>query len=512
MEKKLSRTQISIRNIFFGFLNKFIIMFMPFFIKSLIIQKFGAEYIGLSSLFTSILQVLCLADLGIGGALSFFMYDPIAKNNVKQINKILCFYKNIYRIIGLVILIVGLLCVPFLPYLIEGDIPSGINIYILFIIYILNTVFSYVFFAYRTSLLSANRRFDLISIISTIVFITLYGAQIVVLIFTSNYYLYVLFIPISTIVSNLMVYFVSAKLYPEIRPVGKLEKEEKKQIFKKVSAMFGHKLSGVVINSADSIIISAFLGLTIAGIYSNYFYIITSVSGLIGIIHTVLTPIIGNVLVLEDSRTAYNLFKKLYFVNFWIVSFFTICLFCLFQDFMILWVGNDLIFNSLITVFLFSMYFFSWKSRLVGLNFKDAAGMWEKDVLKPYIALVVDLVADIILVQLVGVNGVLISTIVVMKLIYFPWETFVLFKYLFKRSAKSYIISYGIYILLFLLCGFLTYYLTTLIPAGGIVNFVYKIIVTSVTYNLLFGFLTWKSSVAKKVRTNLIDSFKRINN
>lgn len=188
----MSRTQNAIRNIFTGVFNKIIILLFPFVIRTVIIKKLGTEYLGLSSLFTSILQVLNLTELGFSSAIVFSLYKPIAEKDDNRICSIMNFYKRIYRIIGFIILVMGLIVLPFLPNFIKGSYPSDINLYILYLIYLFNTVITYYLFAYKSALLNAMQRNDIINNVNSITVIIQYILQIIILYCTKNYYIYMI--------------------------------------------------------------------------------------------------------------------------------------------------------------------------------------------------------------------------------------------------------------------------------------------------------------------------------
>lgn len=489
-----NRSHNSIKNSLFGLLNRLIFMLFPFVIRTVIIYKLGNEYVGLNSLFTSILNILNLTELGFGSAMVFYLYKPINDNNYEMISSILNLYKKIYTIIGSVILVLGLIIMPFLKFLIHGSYPADINIYILYLIYLSNTVISYFFFAYRQSLLKAYQRADVVSNISSIVHVVLYVLQIVVLLCFTNYYVYLVLLPLSTLVHNILIYFRSRKMYKDIQVKGKLSRELTKSIFSRTGALFGHKLGAVLITSMDNIIISTFLGLSTLAIFNNYYYIITSINGIIDILASSILFSIGNYLLNKNKDEVYDLFKKLTYINILIVGFCTTCLICLYQDFMLLWVGEENIIREFYVIVLFGVYFFSWKSRIVALNFKDAAGMWKNDRLKPYVGVVFNLLLDIVLIQVIGMEGVLISTIFVMLCIYFPWETYVLFKDLFKRSPLKYIFQYFCYIIITILCTAIVYWITTFIPVYNIQTFICEVLVVIACTSIIWILCTFRTS------------------
>ena len=199
---KLSRTKNAVRNIYCGLFNKIITILFPFLIRTVLIKKIGIEYAGLNSLFSSILQVLNLTELGFASAVVYSMYKPIAEDDKDTICALLNFYKRVYFIIGLVILALGTAVMPFLQHLIKGNIPQDINIYVLYSIYLVNTSLSYLLFGYKNSLLNAHQRRDVISNILTITQGLMNICQLLILVTIKNYYLYVLMMPIFTVLNN----------------------------------------------------------------------------------------------------------------------------------------------------------------------------------------------------------------------------------------------------------------------------------------------------------------------
>ena len=175
------------------------------------------SYLGLNSLFTSILQVLSLSELGVGSAMVYSMYKPLAEKNHKKICALLNIYRKFYRIIGLIILLIGLLLMPFIKYFIKGSYPADINLYSLYAIYLVNTVLSYFLFAYKKSLWEANQQSSYDTLITTIVNICMYIIQIIILLLLKSYYFYILLLPFSTLVINLVRNEWISKMYPHYK-------------------------------------------------------------------------------------------------------------------------------------------------------------------------------------------------------------------------------------------------------------------------------------------------------
>ncbi len=497
-----SRTKKSIKNIFGGALFKVTGMLFPFIIKVVMINTLGVEYLGLNSLFTSILMVLSLSELGVGSALVFNMYKPIAEGDDERVCALLKVYRNFYYIIGSVILVIGIILLPFLKYLVHGSCPSDVNLYILYLIYLINTVLTYFLFAYKKSLWEANQRNGIDNTLASIVSVFMYVLQIIMLLLTRNYYMYIIVMPLCTIVQNLVRNYLVNKMYPQYRPRGELEKGFIKQLFIKIRALLGHKIGTIVITAADSIVISAFLGLSVLAVYGNYYQILNALIGLVSVIYLSITASVGNSIITTKDKNVYDNFSTLSFLNNWLVGWISVCLLCLYQPFMKIWMGEKLMFPTHIMV-LFVVYFYSWLARRIGLTYKDAAGMWEQDFWKPYVGAVVNIIVNIILCIYIGVEGVLISTIIVMVLIYFPWETRVLFKHLFKKSEKSYLLHMFYYLLITVVGAMCTYYICSFVKMDGVVALVIKALICLIIPNIIYLLAYFKLSEFK-------DSKKRI--
>ena len=209
-----------------GMVNMAINIILPFVTRTIIIYTLGTNYVGLGGLFMSILSVLSLSELGVGAAVTYSLYKPIAENDVDKVNSILNLYRTVYRIIGLVIIGISICLLPFLDVLVAGELPEGMSLQILFVIYVANTAVSYLLFGYKKVLFTANQRYDLEVNIVSVSWLIQYVAQVVVLLVSRNYYLYVLVFPMATILNDLISNYIIKKKYPQYRCAGKVDKEE----------------------------------------------------------------------------------------------------------------------------------------------------------------------------------------------------------------------------------------------------------------------------------------------
>lgn len=412
------------------------------------------------------------------------MYKPIADKDIDTICALLNFYKKIYKIIGCIILLAGLAILPFLDVIVSGNIPNDINLKSLFIIYLLNTVISYLTLAYKQSILIAHQRIDIDNNITTIVNIFMYIFQIIVLLITKNYYCYIIILPICTLIINFIRNKVVKKLYPVYCCKGKISSSLKKDLYKRVYGLMVTRVCQICRNSFDSIVISTFLGLSVLGKYQNYYYIMNTIIGFLNIITTSIVAGIGNNIVTKSIEENYKQFNIFMFAYNWISSWCTVCLFCLYQPFMRIWVGNSNTF-SMALVLLMCIYFYSLKIGDIVAVYKEATGIYWEDRKRPIVESIVNLTLNIFLVKKIGVYGVVISTIVSIVFINIPWSAYVLFKTYFKTSMKEYIKKTLINFLILVFTIIITFLTCSLVKENGIIGLIIKSLICTIVSNLI---------------------------
>lgn len=437
---KINRSQNAARNIIFGVLVKIYNLFVPFIIRTVMIYTLGMQYLGLNSLFVSVLSVLNLAELGVGSAMVFSMYKPIAEDDKDTICALMRLYKIYYRIIGLAILVIGLFLTPFIPKLISGTLPEGMNVYILYLMNLASTVITYWLFAYKNCLLSAHQRSDITHKINMIIITVQYGVQIVILVVLKNYYIYIMILFLFSAIENIVRALVVDKLYPQYRAVGKLPQSEIKKINQRVRDLFTSKIGSIIVDSVDTVVISAFLGLTALAIYQNYFYVITSITGFVTIIFTSCTAGIGNSIITETKEKNYNDLKKFMLIISWISGFCICCFACLYQPFMEIWVGKENMLSFSFVVCLCVYFFVKQINSLLNL-YKDAAGIWHEDRFRPLVTALTNLGMNLVMVQFWGLYGILLSTVLSMLIVGMPWLLHNLFTVLFRKSAREFLVK-----------------------------------------------------------------------
>lgn len=482
---KIERTKNAMRNILWGTIQKLVTIIIPFVTRTVLIKVLGTEYLGLSSLFTSILQVLSISELGISSAIVFSMYKPIAEENNVLLCALLKLYRKVYYIVGTVILVIGILVIPFIPRLIAGESPSNVNIYVLYFIYLSNTVVSYYLFAYKQALFSAYQREDLISKRNAVISIVSGILQIVLLLTLRNYYVYIIVVPISTIITNIANAILASNLYPDVRCRGIVPAEEIKEIKKRIVGALFFKVYGVVFTSVDTIVISAFLGLVPLAVYNNYFYIQSSIIAFLAILTDSITAGIGNKMITNSKEDNYKDFLNFVFINGWISSWCAVCLVTLYQHFIHTWLGESLLF-PFETMILVVLYFYLSRVTTMTYTYRTAAGLWWEDRIRPIVATISNLIINISLVNIIGMNGVLLSTVFCTVVINIPWGTRVLFKNYFRISSKEYFSRIFLYILITVIASFSTLFVCSFLPNVGWGFLAIKCIICLVLPNILF--------------------------
>ena len=427
------------RNVLAAAINSMMKLLFPFLNRTLFLWLLGPAYLGLNGLFGSILGVLMLAELGFGTAVVCSMYKPVADENKELLCAYLQFYRMVYRWIGGFIFIVGLLLLPFLRYLVHGTIPADVNLHVLYVIHLVNTSLSYFLFSYRGSVLSAYHRQDVLTNIRSAVSMMQYITVFIILLATRNYYCYVLVTVAFTVVQNMLILYESKKLFPEILPQGKLPDDLRRRVLSDVKSIFMHKLGGVISYSKDNVVISAFLGLVAVATYGNYYYVYTSVSGIVWVVYYSMASGFGNRIYTENRERNFELFMKFNRVVAIIIMWCTAMMLALYQPFLREWTrGKTELMCHGLTPSLMVLFFYINQSRQVLLSFKSAAGLWRNDRWKPIVAGIANLSLSLVLITYLPkefkLDGVIFSTIITMALIQMPWESHVLFSVFFNRE------------------------------------------------------------------------------
>ena len=480
------RVKKASKSFFWMVVSLIVISVIPFVIRTIMIHYLGEEYVGINSFFLSICLIFSIGELGIGDALIYYLYKPMSDNNTQRVNEILCLYKNAYRIIGIFVSIISVGIIPFLPFLIKDDMPSDINIYYLYAIYISNLLIGYFYKSYCLSIFQSNQSLYYRYKFETFFWIIVYGIQSFLIMYFRSYYGYAIMIPIATVVLNTATWIMARKHYPNYHPDGKVDKSFYPGFWKKVSSMALMKLRDVFRFSLDSIVISAFLGLTLLAQYNNYYMIFGVCTMFMNLFSKAMLQSLGNSVASESVESNRGAVKMYSFLLQLVILILSAGFMCLCNLFITIWIGEKYTF-PVSTVILFVITFYLLQLSTVSNLIRNSTGIWNAGKWIPVAETVANLVFDIVLVKFFAQDGVLIGTIVSLALINIPFETSVVFKEYFKEKPFKVL---GDYIINGVFAAGIIYicYLVTglFMPEAGVVAFIVKGIVCVVISASLF--------------------------
>lgn len=486
-----SRTKNSIRNSSFSIMTQMLTVIMDFIVKTIFIAVLGSEYLGINGLFSNIITLLSLADLGIGIAIPYSLYKPLAEANTKKIQGLMNYYKKIYNVIGSIVLIVGLSLTPFLSFIIK-DMPDIDGLGFIYALFVTHSALSY-FFVYKKFLIESDQKGYIISKITFICSLCLNITRVILLLITKNFIIYLFCSIVWVLVQNFWYSFKANKLYPYIKEKNNetISEEDKKEISTNVKALLIYKVGNVITSGTDNIVISKYIGLVAVGIFSNYILIVNSLNNILNQLFNAITSSIGNLVVTNNERSK-NIFEKLNFFNFYIYSLCSICLFVLINPFMYIWLGNDYVLSFYVSLCL-SINFYIAGMQAVTNSFRSAYGLFYKARFRPLVMVIINIVVSVILVQFLGIPGVLIGTIV-SRLLTTAWlDPYIIYKYGFKESVLEYYKKYIYYLIISIISGAIIYSITSLFIGNTIIGWLLAAITTFILYNLIIFMLFRKT-------------------
>lgn len=462
----MGRIQNVKRNVIYGYISSIATIILGIISRTVFLSVLDIAYLGVNGLFTNILGVLSFAELGIGTAMNYALYKPVAEKNIPMIQSVMKFYKYAYRIIAIVVVALGMMIFPFLSYIVTdpGDI-GNINIY--YLVFLFNTVTTY-FVSYKYALVNAEQKNYMVTNINTIVSIVTTIVNIIVLLLFQNYLFYLLSSSIIGLGQKIFISNYLNKKYPYLKEkeVNNLSKEEIEPIKRNVYALIFHKIGEICVYQTDNIIVSAFINISTVGLLSNYNMIINSVSSFISIIFNSVTASLGNLIITSDKNEQYRIFKTYRFLAFWFYGFSSIAFVILLSPFITLWLGDDmLIDNGVILLIVINYYMVG--HRIVINNMKCAAGIFQQDKFIAIIQAIVNLTVSIIGVKLIGLPGVFVGTIV-QGMVSTIFKPIMVYKCLFEVSFTYYFID-------------AIKYAVVVCVSGGICSEIHKIFLNSGT-------------------------------
>ncbi len=471
------------RNMVYGLLNRCVSLLLPFIVRTMLIYRFGTLYLGMNSLLASVFQVLNLAELGFGSAVVYSLYKPVAEGDTDTVCAYLGTYRKVYRIIGLVILGLGLVVLPWFPLLVkDSPMPRNMNLYVWYLIFLANAVVSYLLFGYKTSIPSALQREDLLSKIDTAVLICKSVVQMPCLLLTDNFYFYLLASLLFTVLRNLVISHVVDRRFPGYVCRGSISAKQFGELKLLVGGLTLSKFRIASRHAIDSICITAFVSLIMTAVYSNYYLIHNGVVSLSGILCGAMVASVGNSIAAESREKNYRDMRRFNFIYMLLAGWAMICLLCLYQPFVRLWMGGALsggtvdaggtltrggvaagetLMLGMPEVVALCLYFYLLKAGDMRWIYHQGAGLWWKARYFVIAEIICNVVLNILLAKYWGVLGIIVATLISLFFINFIGGAWVLFKEYFQNGklheffadqAKYFLVTAAVGVVCFFVC------------------------------------------------------------
>ena len=483
------RTTKSFKNMIFAAFSNVISIILSFVIQTIFIKTLGTEYLGIDKLFLNIISMLSIVDLGLGSAIIYNMYKPVDSGDREKIKSLMSFYKKAYNIIIILVSVIGISLIPFLGLIVK-DASIGENLIIIYILFLLDMVASYIL-AYKKSIFYADQKNYLV-VISRICYLAIMNTLLIVVLLTvKNYYLYLIIRVILRLLENIVMSIIADKKYPYLKEdnVNELDKKTKEDIYTKIKGLLFHKIGSFLVLGTDNIIISSFLGVIQVGYYSNYKMIIYSVLETINQGFSAITSSIGNLLIGKNKSKNFEVYKKIDFLNFWLSTFCAISIFIIIEPFIKIWLGEEFLLSNLVLITL-TINFYLTSIRSPMNSFKEAAGIFHEDRFIPLIESLINIVASIILLKFFGLAGVFMGTILSSFVLHFYSYPKYVYKGLFDGSYLSYLIHFFKKFIIMIMTLVITYIISRLfIVDNNLLQLLINMFICLIVPNLVFIFI-----------------------
>lgn len=480
-----SRTEYSARNAAVATISRIIAIVAGYVTRIVFTHTLSESFVGINGLFTDILSVLALSELGIGTAITYALYKPVAEKDIERQKSIMKLFQGLYRFVALLIVAAGLLVMPFLGYFLHG--ADDVNhLPLIYLLYLANTAVSYLL-VYKKTLVDAHQLNYIGELYYTVFLVIQYVFQIAVLVISRNFILFLLIGSLCGVANNICIARKADALYPFLREknIEPLPREEKQKITRNIKAMLIHRIGNVAVNNTDNLMLSAMDGIVSAGKYSNYYLIIGSVRQVLDRAFGGISASVGNLGVMESSETVRNVFEVSSFLGQWMYGVAGVCLFQLLNPFVSASFGRNYVFPGTV-VFILCLNFYITGMRQAVLAFRDALGLFWFDRYKSLAEAIINLAASILLTLRFGIAGVFLGTFISTMLTSFWIEPYVLYRKGLKSPVSSYFRRYAVYSGVTLIAGFITHAACALVWGDGFPFFLAEVLICITVPNLLF--------------------------
>ena len=466
------RFKNAVRNSVVAFIGQLLNIFLGFGVRTLFIRYLSKEFLGVNGVMESMITLLAVTELGLGTSIAFALYGPVNSGDQRHVGSLMNFYKKTYRVIGFATLILGCMLMPFMRFF-ANDAASVPHLNLIYLIFLVNTVFSY-FFSYKRTLLNAYQQNYISSLSDDILAVIKYILQALSLVLFGSYIAYLLINMVCTFVSNVVIYHLCDKKHPDVNQYKneKLSSEDKALLKKSVVSLMFQKVGGSLVNGTDNLMIS-YVGIALMGVYSNYSMIISIIERVVTNVMRALMGSVGNLMVQQDTDYKYKVYEEFAFTTFCMFFFISAVLAGCLERFIALWAGGDWVLSSNVT-FVVIMNFFLQGTRHPNIAIIDTAGLFNKIRPKAVFEVLVNLVVSFLFLIVfdMGIYGVLFGTTVSKLGVCIWWEAWAVHKYSFKMSGMRYAIKYIKSSAVTAAGCFAAYYIADIIPVGGFAGLV----------------------------------------
>lgn len=512
---KKSRTEYSYLNIIAGVGGYSISIILSLINRMVFTRTLPAAYLGVNGLFSNILSMLSLAELGVGGAIVYALYKPLAEDNHEKVAALVKFFGKAYAIIGLTIAGLGLCLMPFLSIIVGEQPDIADNLHLIFLLYLFSTASSY-FFTYRSTLLMAAQMNYYNTGINYLIISVQEVIQAVYLFFTHEYIGYLVIQVIFGLVYNIIISQVAVIKFPYIKnkEIPDLSSEETKKVFTNVRDLMIYKVSGVLVNGTDNIIITMFDGLAITGLASNYTLLVNTLSSLLNQIFNSVTASIGNLNAVESKEKRFSILNMFNMANFWLFGWGTIGIIFVSSDLVACLFGTGYALDIKIPLIL-AVNFYTVGMMNSIWNFKHTMGMFRYGRFIQFGTAAFNLVFSILLGQFYGLFGILLATFISRLLTNLWYDPYVVFKYGFNETPFIYVRKYLYYLLILLVTGGICGFACHFVNYSPIANVLIKGGICSIVPNIIFYVLFSKTkefSIIRRILLKGIELSKKILN
>lgn len=512
-ENKVTRTENVIRNTWIGVIMQFLVLIVSFINRTIFIKMLGNDYLSINGLFSNIINTLSFIELGFGTTLLYMLYKPVAEQNKEKIKTFINYYKRMYSIIGLTMFLLGILVIPFMKYIIKEPPVISENLNFIYLLFLLSTCISY-FFAHKSAIINTHQQNHIVTIYSQLSKIIQSILQVIFLLVTRNFVIYLVIQILSNLINNILISKKANKMYPYLKEknIKNITKEERKTISNKIKSLIFYRLNPAILNGSDNLIMSACIGISAVGKYSNYFLITNYLNIFIRQITSSFETSVGNLNASDDAVQKEKVLYKLLYVCFLIYGIICVLLFSCLNDFIRIWLGEYYIFSNFI-VFSILLYMFIEGMQFPVYSYRSTTGLFEKAKIIPLFEIIINIVVSVVLAKYIGVAGVFLGTSIAKLLTFFWSDPRILYKYLFNNNnVIIYFKKYIYYLFVTLVIGTIIFKISNLIVVTNYLLWFIKSSLLGILTICLFILFTFKMIEYKEIKYIVLNLFSKIKN